>query len=275
MLKNVVSSEVIIAYRKLANRLDGILKKSNVKVDPQTQYFEELNQTPEILNKYIAGKRSGELEKPNYYAALQSAANSIIKEKRETEVRCYKGEIWALSLCLSNEWNEEDEYEKKWLDTLLQMDEQGIKTSRLYIFNDETLGLNPFEDKGKILLAQLDIYCSKTTFYKHTQSYAISKREIEVSDDAEFERGFFALTLKDERTFLIYDVAGEKINIANETCGEIDYDNERKKNIRNKLEIYLKKAKPLNQYLQEKSSKEAIAYMKSHNFNIDVENESS
>jgi hypothetical protein len=154
----------------------------------------------------------------------------------------------------------------------VEMDKQGINTRRLYVFDDKTLGLKPFDDKGKKLLEQLDIYLFETTQYKHTKSHAISKSEIDISDDAEFERGFFALNLEDKRTFLIYDVSEEEKNIADKPCGEIDYDNARKKNVRNKWELYYNKAKPLNEYLIEKSNEEAIKYMETKKINLYTKN---
>jgi hypothetical protein len=267
MLTNDISSESVDAFSKLQKKLDEITEGLELKVNMQSQYINKLNQNPEKLNKYAEDQRSGELEKPNYYVVLDSVANILLRERHKTRGE-YKGEIWALSLCLSNEWNEEDEHEKKWLDRLLEMDKQGIKTRRLYVFNDETLGVNPFDCKGKILLDQLSIYCSKATVYKNTQSYAISKNDIDISHDTEFERGFFAMTLEDKRIFLIYDVAEEKINIVNELAGEIDYNNERKKNLRKKWEFYFEKATQLNKYLQEKSSEEAITYMGSCGFDV-------
>jgi hypothetical protein len=246
------------------HRKIGELEDSTIK----DQYIETLGTSLKNLCKCIDEKRSGELEKIAYYGILETTASNIMEDKNNHGNNNYSGEIWALTFCLNKEWDDSDIYEYQWFNILENMDKKGIITRRLWVFNDSMIKLlkNPLDDDGKKLLNRLKMYCTSETKYKNTRSFAISEQTISAHDIDEFGKGFFAIWLSDKSSTLIYGVAKDRVRTSHELCGEIDYSDMRRNEIRRKWNSYVKIARSLNTFLYENSEEEVKKYMEGLNF---------
>ena len=262
------NNSVISSFQKLEYviKSDSMYNKIlQLESGKESQYYKSLESFLSKLNKCIEDQRSGELDKTVYYDTLDNVARRIIADKDKTN---FNGDIWALTFCLLKEWDENDPYEKSWFDTILKMDQTGIKTRRLWIFNNSMIKLlnSPISDDSKELLRRLKMYCSQDSKFKNTSSFALAEGNINYEDVNEFGKGFFASKYSDGSTELILGVAKDRVRTSNELCGEIDYNPIRRANIRKKWESYLKRAKPLICYLEENAHPEAKDFMKELNF---------
>lgn len=237
------------------------------------QYQDSLKVSLNYISKCIREKRSGELEDITYYKLLKSAGEKILKEKNDIGTE-YSGEIRALTFCLAEELDMNSEkngdFEREWLNKMKELDRNGIKTRRLWVFDDEKKKLlkRKDQDTEDFLSKKLNLYCNINTEFRNTESKAISIGTIK--DDVEkFRKGFFSVKLADNSSMLIYGVAKEKVRTAKALCGEIDYDKRRRDEILKNWESYWAIATPLNEYLKEHSSEDVIDYMRENlNFNF-------
>gem|GEM_PF-2581257 len=266
-LKNVSS---ILQLEDVHERIFK-LEEGNMK----TQYLTSLKYSLEKLSKYIKEERSGELEKNIYYTKLEETAKNILKDK-EKHKDSFSGKIWALTFCLNNEWDKADGYEKKWFEVLENLDKSGITTNRLWVFNKDMVNLlngSLTDDCKELLEIKLSRYCRKDSKYPNTISYAVSESTIVNEQHMnEFGKGFFAIQLSDGSLQLIYSCAKDKVRTSLGLCGEIDYNEKRMNEIQDYWTGYFSIAgQELNQFLKDNSAPEVFEYMKSLNFNFNLD----
>ncbi|MGW5744582.1 hypothetical protein [Amycolatopsis sp. NPDC003861] len=236
--------------------------------DPiKSQYKMSLDSFLRKLSNCIDDKRSGALDIIDYYGVLEAQAAAIVNDKKEceSEKTQYRGEIWALSFLLDDEWDDSSIHEVKWFGTLKRMDGSGIPTRRLWAFDKKMVALlkkEPLEEDGRELIRRLSLYCAENTEFKNTLSYAIPKQAILDEHVRIFGKGFFGAAFTDGSFGLIRGVCFDNLLSSNSLGGEVDFDEARIRQIRQYWERYLTLAKPLKAYLHEVGGDSAKEYMK-------------
>lgn len=229
------------------------------------QYSNNLDNFLRTLSTCIDEKRSGALDIMDYYGVLEETANSIQQDKAsfgDTTVE-YNGEIWALSFMLDDEWVESLR-EKRWFGHLQQMDEEGIPTRRLWAFDKKVISQlkrDPIDEEGKDLIDRLALYCSESTKFKNTQSFALPKDQISDDHFRLLGKGFFATERSNGNLNLIRGVCFDNLLSSNNLGGEIDFDVERIREIRMRWESYLKLASPLKEFIHSNASPSVKEYI--------------
>ena len=235
-------------------------------------YLASLENALSNIGRWIDDKRSGSLDLLSYYNILGNAATRIKNDfcaRRDTTT--YQGEIWALTFCLEDEWDDDSPYERIWFETLKELDALGIKTRRLWAFSKKMnaeLKKDPPDDDIDSLLNRFKMYCSKDTYFKNTKSFALNTASINQSHINLFGKGFFAIMLDDKQLALIRGVCFDNLASQNSLGGEVDYDTKRIADIRKFWEQYLNLAIPLNKYLYENSCAPVRDKMKGLGFDI-------
>lgn len=234
----------------------------------KNQYQSTLDAFLRRLSNCIDDKRSGALDIMDYYGALDRTARSIEADFKECQSSgvTYSGEIWALTFILDDEWDDSSIHEVKWFDTLRRLDQSGIATRRLWAFDKKMLAhlaKEPIDDDGRELVRRLSMYCSDDTSFNNTHSYAVPKWEILDEHVRLFGKGFFAAAYSAGGFDLIRGVCFDNLLSQNSLGGEIDFDDVRIQQIRMQWQRYLELARPIKDFLGERSSRSARAFMQS------------
>jgi hypothetical protein len=236
--------------------LDEVYKKF-LNVDDKLKPFirATLESNNNILKKYIDEKRTGALELSVYYAELHKCADQIIADKAKVKGK-YSGEIWALSCFLEDEWVDSG-FEGAWVAKLLEADQKGVPTRRLYIFPDDKINLlktSNDQDEISKFLATLKPYYSSNgpPQYKSTTSFAIARNDFQETALHILGKGFFAIKLSDGSMTLIRDVSKDNLSSKNILGGEVDFNEKEKQATRKQWELVIKAATPLDRFLFEK-----------------------
>jgi hypothetical protein len=214
-------------------------------------YQNSLDTFMQHLRNWIDDKRSGALDATTYYEVLTELANDLScdKDKHPESGSC---EIWALTFCLDNEWDDSDSFERMWFAKLKTLDEKNIPTKRLWAFDNKMLDLlrkDELDEDGLELLNRLKMYCATDTDYPNTSSFAILKSLISDTHFSQFGKGFFAGKFANNDLSLIRGVCFDNLLSSNSLGGEIDFDSNRISVIRHNWETYLSLAEPLNSFL--------------------------
>ena len=234
-------------------------------------YLSRMNSFILDLNKYVKDKRSGPLCSAEYYQHLDGMAEKIIEDKNN-HTNNFNGKVWAVSFYLESEWDEDNLPEKEWIKQIQKIDNNGIKTERIWVLDETELNLlkvERVEDKDKThkLLKGFKLNLD----YENTDSYVMTEKQLRESnnpkDIARFGRGFFAVTYTNKKSELIRDVCFDCIP-SEDFEGEIDFDTARIIEIKNIWENNLRLAKnqPLNNFLFNNCSDAVKTFMVSKGF---------
>jgi hypothetical protein len=271
-----VGSEMEDVKRRISQTLEEmesitVLGETYIKIFQQeevikNQYQSTLDTFLRRLSNCIDDKRSGALDKMEYYGVLENLASSLEKDKFTCEATgvSYDGGIWALTFFLDDEWDDGNIHEIKWFETLKRMDQHGIPTRRLWAFDKKLLALlkkDPIEEDGCELLRRLSLYCADRTDFANTLSYALPKWEILDEHVRLFGKGFIAAAFSSGGFSLIRGVCFDNLLSSNSLGGEIDFDEARIRQIRLQWERYLALARPLKEYLRDAGSTSARDFM--------------
>lgn len=259
-------SEALEETRSITVLGETYVKIFRQKKEVKDQYQNTLDSFLQRLSNCIDDKRSGALDIMDYYEVLKNLASSI---ERDNTGSNYKGEIWALTFLLDDEWDDTSSHEANWFAHLKKLDNSGIPTRRLWAFDKKMIDLikkEPIGEDGIELLKRLSMYCSNETDYKNTSSYALAKEEILDGHVKLFGKGFFATALSNGELSLIRGVCFDNLLSSNSLGGEIDFDKNRIKKIKYEWQRYHELAIPLNDYLRKHGSKSAHTVMKKFDF---------
>lgn len=253
--------------------IDELFKKI-YRLDNSEQkqiYLESIETFVETMNSRMLGARSGALSRHAYYGELTKASESIIHDKENIE-GTYNGEIWAMTFWQDDELDLSDEYENAWVKRMEDMDNIGIKTTRLCVMGGKKkiLARNVIDDEVENLLLRLSYYCKKNPVCKNTTVYAIDSIDtLSVKEQEWIGKGFFAIKLANGELRLIRGVSLDNRN-ATTLGGEIDFDLDRVALIRNIWQKLIEECgrQDINQYLWNNASICVRNKMKSMEFDV-------
>lgn len=226
-----------------------------------------LENSNKAISRYIDEKRTGALESTTYYEELFKLANELIEDKKRYNHK-YNGEIWAMSSFLDEEWQSDFNYETRWVEILHKMENEGIKTRRLFIFPPHILKfLNTYNTNNYIsdinkFINCIEPYCSNPP--KLTTSFATKQN----SNLTELEKcqGFFGVKFHNGDLKLILDVSLDAKTSTGTLAGEIIFDEERIKRIRNIWDQFTTDgATSLKDYIRNNSSDEVKKLLRNRN----------
>lgn len=267
---NLKLEESRVEMETLINLEETYIKILKLDDKMKSLYRESLESFLKKISKCIEEKRSGELDIMTYYGVLHHLADEITQDKEDNGEN-FNGGIWALTFCLDDEWDEENPQESKWFDKMKKMDENGIKTTRLWVFDKKVIAplkKETLDDEGKLLLQRFKLYCTNESGYKNTTSHVISKKHILDEHVKRFGKGFFAVTLSNGTSSLIRGVCFDNLTTSNKLGGEIDFDDSRINDIKSKWNTYIDLAsfETLKDYLVHNSGDSAKEYMEKLGF---------
>lgn len=257
--------ESLVEMETLVNLEETYIKIFKLDERMKILYRKSLDSFLNKISKCIEEKRSGELDIMTYYQVLHNLADEIIIDK-QNNTEDYRGGIWALTFCLDDEWDETNPQERNWFDKMKNMDNFGINTTRLWVFDKKVMAplmKEPIDDEGKKFLQRFKLYCTDDPDYKNTTSHAISKEHIIDDHVRVFGKGFFAATFHSGNSKLIRGVCFDNLFTSNTLGGEIDFDEIRINDIKTKWNTYIELAsfESLKDYLIHNSGESAREYM--------------
>jgi hypothetical protein len=259
--KNI--SHALEETRSIAEIGETYIKIYKQEENVRIQYQNTLDGFLRRLRVCIDDKRSGPLDIMEYYGVLKNQVSLIEanKDEQDKNKSKFNGEIWALTFLLDDEWDDSSTHEANWFAHLKKLDKKGVSTRRLWAFDKKmlaTIKKDPIGEDGIDLLRRLAMYCSIDTDFKNTSSFAVAKEEILDTHVRLFGKGFFATALSNGELNLIRGVCFDNLLSSNSLGGEIDFDKQRIKSIKNEWERYLELAIPLKEYLRKHASDSAI-----------------
>jgi hypothetical protein len=197
-------------------------------------HWNNLSDVEKKLNKLIMERRSGGLARSVYYGKLHDAAIKIKEDIKGKDKRRYKGEIWAMSFWQNDEWNKNsNDDEDGWIRALEEMDNLGIKTTRIAVmtYKNTLLKREIIDAEVENLLTKIVDNCHKNRVRKNTTTLFVN----DIADDVKkiAGKGFFATKLDGENgeLSLIRGVSLDKLE-GSELEGELVFDPNEIKKIR-------------------------------------------
>ena len=279
-----------LSLRGMENRLaDAVeemerittLGEAYVKISRQgdrekQQYLSTLDNFLRRLSNWIDDKRSGSLDTMDYYRVLRELAVALEQDRTSSvaSAAVYKGEIWALSFVLDDEWDSSSLQERTWFQQLERLDSSGVPTRRLWAIDKKmraALEREPIQEDGIELIRRFSLYCAKKTKFPNTKSFVIPKEEISDEHFRLFGKGFFAGRFTDSSLRLIRGVCFDNLLASNSLGGEIDFDANRIRQIRMHWEEYLAIGESLNDYVLRIASPSAKENMRQFSWDIERE----
>lgn len=198
-------------------------------------HWNNISDIEKKLNTLIKERRSGGLARSVYYGKLHDAANKIKEDIKGKDKRRYKGEIWAMSFWQNDEWDKDsNDYEDGWIRTLEEMDNLGIKTTRIAVMTYKNILLKHKSIDSEVvnLLEKIVDNCHENRVRKNTTTLFVN----DIADDAKkiVGKGFFAIKLDgdNEELSLIRGVSLDKLE-GSKLEGELVFDPNEVKKIRN------------------------------------------
>lgn len=203
-------------------------------------HWNNLSDVEKELSKLIKERRSGGLARSVYYGKLHDAANKIKEDIKGKDKRRYKGEIWAMSFWQNDEWDKNsNDDEDGWIRALEEMDNLGIKTTRIAVmaYKNTLLKRNLIDIEVDNLLKKIVDNCHENRVRKNTTTLFVN----DIADDIKkiVGKGFFAIKLDGENgeLSLIRGVSLDKLE-GSELEGELVFDPSEIKKIRKVWEQY-------------------------------------
>ena len=264
--------------RELAEKLEQIEGEISIDDTYKKVYRLEVKEQRELylkkttdfiadMEKWIQEGRSGPLSRGFYYEELGKAGNAILEDCQASLLKGnkYEGEIWAMTFWQDDELDVVNcPLENAWVQKMKQIDDLGIKTCRIFVLKDKIslLKRESVDDQVDTFLQRMRYYCVTNPECKNTESRAImdlSSVDSKIQDW--MNGGFFATKHINGDLKLIRGKCMDKMNTTTTLGGELDFDNERVKTIRNTW-VALKNGAPrVSQYLSSVSSPAVKAKM--------------
>ena len=212
----------------------------------------------ENMNLLVQEKRTGQLDKVDYYNSLRSYLLDLKKGDS----------VWACSTFLDGEWDETDKEEKLLMQVLLTVDNKGVTTKRLFIVKDLSVFVcETSQEQDCKAIKNLLKYLDGET-YPNTESVAISQEAVEKILNPQQKRlinlGFCAFKYKndEDKRILVRDSCldmGDQSDIQ----GEIVFNPQIIQKTYEVFEHCCDCASPLKEFIFSNTNQNGVTYLNS------------
>jgi hypothetical protein len=242
ILKNTLYFALIKHVDVYLEKEHTLLEKINIKIELNNTmqsynsisyelkpYAEKkLNEFNNSISILMEEQRTGELDKVTYY-------NSMCRYIDKTHG---KDRMWALSVGLAPEWDPNDPFEATLMEKLEEADQRGVKTNRIYIFEDSSIFKTDNNNAKSYYYLDLLLPYLFNNGYPNTTSYAIGKNVYDNLTDQQknlMGNGFCAFCYIGDsvKDVLVRDSCVDLGHNNKEIRGEILFNNEEIQKIKN------------------------------------------